>query len=61
MYSVFYDVSEDYVDYIVAVQTGYITNVLTHWIKAGKKQAPDELADNLRAMIRSENSPWSGI
>jgi hypothetical protein len=61
MYSVSYDVNEDYVDYIVAVQTGYITNVLTHWIKTGKKQAPDELADNLRAMIRSENSPWSAI
>lgn len=61
MYGVFFDVSEDYVDYIVAVQTGYITNVLTHWVKTGKKQAPDELADNLRAMIRSENSPWSAI
>jgi AcrR family transcriptional regulator len=61
MYGTFYNVSDDYVDYIVAVQTGFITNVLTHWIKTGKKQAPDELADNLRAMIRSENSPWAGI
>jgi AcrR family transcriptional regulator len=61
MYGAFYDVSDDYVEYIVALQTGFITNVLTHWIKTGKKQAPDDLADNLTTIIKSENSPWSAI
>ena len=28
-----------------------MTNILIHWIETGKRQAPDELADTLGAMI----------
>ena len=56
-----YGVEEDYVKYMIAINTGAITNILTHWIETGKKQAPDELADNLSVMINSEKSPWVSI
>jgi AcrR family transcriptional regulator len=56
-----YGVEEDYAKYMIAINTGAITNILTHWIETGKKQAPDELADNLSVMINSEKSPWVSI
>jgi AcrR family transcriptional regulator len=46
-----YEVEEDYVDYIIALRAGAITNILTRWIETGKKQAPDELADKIGAMV----------
>jgi AcrR family transcriptional regulator len=54
-------VEEDYVEYLIAINTGVLTNILTHWIKTGKKQAPDDLADNIKMMINSEISPWASI
>jgi hypothetical protein len=61
MYGSFYGVEEDYVEYIIALRIGAITNILTHWIKTGKKQAPDELADKLSEIMSSERSPWANI
>jgi hypothetical protein len=51
MFGAFYGVEEVYVDYILAMRIGGLTNVLIHWIETGKKQAPDELADKLGALI----------
>jgi AcrR family transcriptional regulator len=47
----FYGVEEDYVNYVLALRIGGVTNILVHWIETGKKQAPDELADKLGAII----------
>jgi AcrR family transcriptional regulator len=47
----FYGLEGDYVDYVVALRIGGITNILTHWIETGKKQAPDELADRLGVIV----------
>lgn len=51
MFGAFYGVEEDYVDYVMAVRIGGVTNILIHWIETGKKQAPDELADKLGAIF----------
>lgn len=51
MIGTFYGVEEDYVDYVLAIRTGGVTRILTHWIETGKKQAPDELAEKLGAII----------
>jgi AcrR family transcriptional regulator len=59
IFGAFYGVEEDYVEYIIAIRIGGITNILTHWIETGKKQAPDELADKLTAIWLHEESPWS--
>jgi len=61
MYGEFYGVEEDYVEYMIALRIGAITNILTHWIKTGKKQAPDELADKLSAILSNERSLWVNI
>jgi len=47
----FYGLEGDYVDYVMALRIGGITNILTHWIEKGKKQAPDELADRLGIIV----------
>lgn len=47
----FYGVEENYVDYVMAVRIGGVTNILIHWIETGKKQSPDELADKLGAIF----------
>ncbi|MDA0244949.1 MAG: TetR-like C-terminal domain-containing protein [Chloroflexi bacterium] len=51
MFGAFYGVEEIYVDYVMAVRIGGVTNILIHWIETGKKQAPDELADKLGAIF----------
>jgi hypothetical protein len=61
MHGAFYGVEEQYVEYIIAIRIGAITNILTQWIETGKRQAPDELADKISAMISSEKSPWASI
>jgi AcrR family transcriptional regulator len=48
-----FDVEEEYIDYGVAIRIGFTTSILVHWIGTGKKQAPDELADRLGAMIEN--------
>ncbi len=55
------DVGEDYIEYLIAINTGVVTNILTHWIKSGKKQAPDDLADNIKMMMNSDLSHWASI
>lgn len=50
MFGAYYGIEEDYVDYIMVMRIGGTTNVLTHWIKTGKKQAPDDLAEKLGAI-----------
>ena len=50
MFGAYYGTEEDYVDYVMAMRIGGVTNILTHWIKTGKKQAPDDLADKLGAI-----------
>jgi len=44
-------VSEEYVDYSIAIRIGILTNILIHWIESGKQQAPDDLANTLGRMI----------
>jgi molybdopterin-guanine dinucleotide biosynthesis protein A len=56
-----YGLEEGYVDYLIAVNTGALTNTLTHWIMTGKKQAPDELADKINMIYGSEKSPWDSF
>lgn len=46
-----HDVAEEYADYGLAIRTGVMMNILIYWIQSGKKQAPDDLADNLGKMI----------
>ncbi len=45
-----FDIEDEYVDFGFEMRIGIITNVLVHWIKMGKKQDPDELADRLGTM-----------
>ncbi len=47
----FYGLEEDYLDFILTMRIGGITNVLIKWISTGKKHAPDELADKLNEGI----------
>jgi AcrR family transcriptional regulator len=47
----FYGLEGDYVDYVVALRIGGISNILTHWIETGKKQAADELAERLSVIV----------
>ena len=54
-------VGEDYVEYLIAINTGIVTNILSHWIKSGKKQAPDDLADTINLMMNSDVSHWASI
>lgn len=51
MFSTFFGVEEDYVDYIMLARIGSLTNILTHWIATGKQQAPDELAYRIRVIL----------
>jgi AcrR family transcriptional regulator len=39
------DVPEVYLDYWVALRMASLVSVLVQWVKGGKKQAPDDLAD----------------
>jgi AcrR family transcriptional regulator len=61
MLSSFYGVEIEYVEYLIAMRTGAITSILTHWIRTGKRLAPDELADKLGGMIAGDKSPFSRI
>ena len=41
------DIADDYLEYGKVIRSSLIVSVLVHWIKEGKRQAPDELADKL--------------
>ncbi len=45
-------VTEELVDYVIAIRTGVMLNILVQWIKTGKKQAPDDLAHALGGMFK---------
>lgn len=44
-------VSEEYVDYAIAIRAGVTVNILIHWIETDKQKAPDELANTLKSMF----------
>lgn len=48
-----FDREEDYVDYGITMRIGVLTAILIQWIKTGKKQAPDELADTLGVLVEN--------
>lgn len=45
------DVPQEYLSYGPVIRSSVAINILVHWVKGGKKQAPDELADGLREMV----------
>jgi len=47
---------EEYVDYGAEIRISVMLTIVTHWVKSGKRQAPDELADKLKSMIKNWNS-----
>lgn len=49
----FYQIDAEYVEYLMAIRIGGVTNILTHWVETGKRQAPDDLADRLNAIVGS--------
>lgn len=53
LFTAAYAVELAYVDYLLAIRIGGMTNALTHWITTGKQQSPDELADRLSVMIQN--------
>lgn len=44
---------EEYAEYRAEIRISLIIAIVTHWVKTGKRQAPDELADNLKAMMNN--------
>ena len=48
-----FDLDDDFLAYSQTIRIGFITSILAHWIDTGKKQAPDELADKLTAIIEN--------
>ena len=46
-------VADEYVAYAVEVRINLMLAIVTHWVKTGKRQAPDELADTLKAMLNN--------
>ena len=45
-------INETYVEYNVTIRIGIIINILVQWIRTGKREPPDELADTLSAMMK---------
>lgn len=48
-----FGVEDEYRGYIVRIRFGVLASILAHWIETGKRQTPDELADNLGAMMQN--------
>lgn len=46
-------IPEEYMAYAVEIRINLILSIVTHWVKTGKQQAPDELADTLKMMINN--------
>lgn len=44
------DLPSEYLKYGPVIRSSVAVHILAHWIKGGKKEAPDELADSLREM-----------
>ncbi len=48
-----WQLADEYVTYVVEIRVNVMIAIVTHWVKTGKRQAPDELADTLKAMLNS--------
>lgn len=46
------DVPEEYIEYGIVIRTSVAMNIVIHWIKNGKRHAPDELADTLEKLMK---------
>ena len=46
-------VPDEYIAYSTEMRINLMIAILAHWVKTGKKQAPDELADNLKKMVNN--------
>lgn len=46
-------VSEEYLAYGFEIRINLMIAIVAHWVKTGKRQAPDELADTLKGMLNS--------
>ena len=46
-------VTDEYIAYSVEMRINLMIAIVAHWVKTGKRQAPDELADNLKAMMNN--------
>ena len=46
-------VDEVYTGYVAEVRINVIIAIVAHWVKTGKRQAPDDLADNLKVMMNN--------
>jgi AcrR family transcriptional regulator len=46
------NVSEDYLDYWFALRAAAMVSMLVHWVKEGKRQAPDDLAEGIAELAR---------
>ena len=46
------DVAPEYIDYGVAIRVAVPISILTQWVKSGKQQAPDELANELNRLAK---------
>ena len=44
-------IPEEYMAYGAEIRISIMLAIVTHWVKTGKRQAPDELADTLKMMI----------
>ena len=42
---------DEYIAYSVEIRINLMIAIVVHWVKTGKRQAPDELADKLKAMM----------
>ena len=47
------DTPPDYLEYGGVIRAGMVVSVVVHWIREGKRQAPDDLADNLAQMAEA--------
>ena len=46
------DAPPEYIEYGMVIRVGVAISILTQWIKSGKPQAPDELADELSSLAK---------
>lgn len=50
------DIPAEYLDYWSVIRSSVVVSVLIHWIREGKPQAPDDLADALAELTASMNA-----
>lgn len=51
-----YQVTEAYFAYIVKIRITVMCTIVAHWVETGKREAPDELADTLKALLISQRT-----